>query len=98
VVAFLLVSRISQALARFNEARSYLGTMYRETRELISNMAVLTSSPKNSNDASKEWRSEVAYLALIILRTAMAAIDYPSDLLPAWDIPELSGTFYLAPQ
>lgn len=31
VVSFLLVSRVTIALARFNECRGYLGTMYKES-------------------------------------------------------------------
>ena len=33
IVSFLLVSRVNTSLARYNEARTYLGQMYRETRK-----------------------------------------------------------------
>ena len=33
VVAFLFVSRVTMALNRFNEARNYIGQMYKESRK-----------------------------------------------------------------
>jgi hypothetical protein len=63
--------------------------MYRESRELISSACVF--SHKNKDAAAKEWRQQVAYRCLILLRTAMAVIDYPETKFPAWDIPELQG-------
>ena len=41
--------------------------------------------------AAKEWRCEVAYRVMVLLKAAMAVIDYPSTSTPAWDIPELTG-------
>lgn len=38
----------------------------------------------------KELRSDVAYRCMLLLRTAMAVIDYPTSHCPAWDVPELS--------
>ena len=89
VVSFLLVSRVNIGLSRYNQARDALGAMYRESRELISSACVF--SHKNKDTAAKEWRQQVAYRCLILLRTAMAVIDYPETKFPAWDIPELQG-------
>ena len=58
-------------------------------------MAVYSSDGGNSNinvdTTSREWRNEVAYRTLLLLRTSMAVIDYPTDKIPAWDVLELSG-------
>lgn len=35
IVAFLVVSRIKMSLDRYNEARSNIGILYRESRELL---------------------------------------------------------------
>ena len=35
VVAFLFVSRVTMALKRFNEARTYIGHMYKESRTFL---------------------------------------------------------------
>ena len=89
VVAFLLVSRVNMGLARYNSARDSLGCMYRNTREVIQNMCVFSSHDHNA--AAVEWRHEVAYRCLILLRTAMSVIDFPEDHITPWDIPELNG-------
>jgi len=89
VVAFLLVSRVNMGLARYNAARDSLGCMYRNTREVIQNMCVFSSHDHNA--AAVEWRHQVAYRCLILLRTAMSVIDFPEDHISPWDIPELNG-------
>ena len=41
-VSFLIVSRVSISLGRYNESRGHLGVMYREGREFVQNMVVFT--------------------------------------------------------
>jgi predicted membrane chloride channel (bestrophin family) len=89
VVAFLLVSRVNIALGRFNEARGNLEILYRETRELVQNVCVLSNH--DTSDQAKAWRHELSYRLLLLLRTSMAVIDFPTDFIAAWDIPELKG-------
>jgi hypothetical protein len=90
VVSFLLLSRVNTGLARYNTARDCLSTMYRESRDLIQGVCVLSAD--NTDQEAKEWRHEVAYRCLILLRTTMAVVDYPTDQIPAWAIPELNGS------
>jgi hypothetical protein len=40
-------------------------------------------------NAAPEWRNEVAYLVMTLVRSVVAAVSYDSTNLPAWDIPEL---------
>ena len=89
VVSFLLVSRVNTAMSRYNVARDHLGSMYRESRELIQNVCVF--SRDSTDEKAKEWRMEIAYRCLMLLRTAMAVIDYPTTGVPAWEVPELKG-------
>lgn len=37
-----------------------------------------------------EWRSDVAFLLMILIRTVVAALSYDATGIPAWDIPELT--------
>lgn len=92
VVSFLLVSRVNIALNRYNVARDCLGSMYRESRELIQSACVLTHDKQDSS--SKQWRFELAYRTLMLLRTTMAVLSYRSNKIPAWDVPELNGDEY----
>ena len=41
---------------------------------------------------AKEWRNEVAYRSMIVLRTAVEVTNYNTNKIPAWDIAELSGS------
>ena len=45
----------------------------------------------STDEKSREWRAEIAYRALILIRTAMAVVDYPVTKAPAWGITELKG-------
>lgn len=90
VVAFLLVSRVNIALNRYNQARVALGTMYASSRELVQ-YAVLFSSLDHT-DRAREWRLELSYRLLILLRTSMAVTDFATTHQAAWDVPELHGT------
>ncbi len=87
VVSFLLISRVNEAYDRYQKQRGFLSTMYREARQLVQYAFIYSA---NSTDLqSKEWRAELAYRTLILLRTTMAVIDYPTTKVPAWAIPEL---------
>ena len=43
----------------------------------------------DSLTAAPEWRSDVAYLLLILIRTVVAALSYDATGIVAWDISEL---------
>mmetsp|Transcript_21662 Transcript_21662/g.33126 ORF Transcript_21662/g.33126 Transcript_21662/m.33126 type:complete len:369 (+) Transcript_21662:127-1233(+) len=88
-VSFLIVSRVSISLGRYNESRGHLGKMYREARELVQNMVVFTKA--DQSDKAKQYRNDVAYDISIMLRMAMAVIDFPETGQPCWEIPELDG-------
>ena len=105
VMAFLLVSRVTTSLARYDAARESLEVMNKTCRQLVHTACVYsmssskttttttTTSNNNNNDdnatAAKEWRHEVTLRSLLLLRTAMAVIDYPSTHVRVLDIPEL---------
>jgi predicted membrane chloride channel (bestrophin family) len=78
VVPFLLVSRVNIGLNRYNQARDCLGVMYRESRELIQSCCVFSNH--TTDQVAKEWRNQVAYRTLLLLRLSMAVIDYPRPI------------------
>lgn len=88
MVAFLIVSRVNISVGRYNEARGNLEVMYREAREVMQNTCIFSNHIKDTN--GKDWRLDVAYRCMLLLRTAMAVIDYDTTGVPAWDVPELS--------
>jgi predicted membrane chloride channel (bestrophin family) len=89
VVAFLLVSRVNIAMDRYHQARRCLEDMYQQCREIVQHACLFSS--ESTNEPSREWRYELGYRCLILLRTSMAVIDYPVTKLPAWEVPELDG-------
>mmetsp|Transcript_3242 Transcript_3242/g.4551 ORF Transcript_3242/g.4551 Transcript_3242/m.4551 type:complete len:567 (+) Transcript_3242:23-1723(+) len=74
LVAFLVVSRSQITYARFMEARSALSGCFRNSRELIHWMAILTMGEKG--DLAKKWRIKVALKTLILLRTTITTHKY----------------------
>jgi hypothetical protein len=58
-------------------------------RQLIHQMAVVSSD--NTNESAKEWRHEVAYISLLHLRSMMAVINYETDGIPSWEMPEFDA-------
>jgi Bestrophin, RFP-TM, chloride channel len=89
VVAFLLVSRVNMGLTRYNTARDAIGVMHRATRDVVLSSVVFSNTC--NDEAAQEWRSEVAYRAMILLRVATAVVEYPDTLVEPWNIPELNG-------
>jgi hypothetical protein len=89
IAAFLIVTKVTLSLGRFQEIRAFLCTIYREPRELVQHMAVFTK--EQTDPSAVEWRIEVAYRTCVMLRTVMAVVDYDSLMVPAWDLPELTS-------
>jgi predicted membrane chloride channel (bestrophin family) len=87
MVSFLVVSRASIVYTRYMEARKYLSDAMRSCRELVQHMAVLTLY--ESTREVRQWRYEVAYRTILLLRVLCAAIEFPSCGNNAWDIPEM---------
>lgn len=90
VMAFLLVSRVTTSLARYDAAREYLEVMNKSCRQLIHTVAVYSSA--DSSISAKEWRNEVSYRALLLLRTAQAVIDFADGGIAVSELPELTGS------
>jgi hypothetical protein len=58
---------------------------------MVQKAFVYSRKGNNTDAAAKEWRSELAYRVLLLLRTTVSNIEYPSVRVPAYEIPELSG-------
>ena len=58
---------------------------------MIQNTLAFSRRNKNTSEAAKTWRSEIAYRSLLLLRTSVAVIEYRSEKIAAWDVPEMTG-------
>ncbi len=89
VVSYLLINRVKLTLGRYNDERIRLQSMYRSIQELVQNAIIWTSQCQDAS--SKEWRMELAYRSLVLLRCALAGVDYDSTQVCTWQLPELEG-------
>lgn len=73
MVSFLVVTRSNLTYSRFMEQRQYLSEIYRSCRELVQHVCILTLG-EDSRKAC-EWRQQVAYRTILLLRITIAAIE-----------------------
>jgi Bestrophin, RFP-TM, chloride channel len=60
-----------------------LTDLFRSARELIQYTCLLTN--QNTNAAAQEWRHKVAYQTIVLVRVAVAAVEYRSHGINIWD-------------
>lgn len=82
MISFLVVSRSQIVYGRFMEARGYLTSCYRSTREIIQVMYALTSDRDDA--AAIKWREDVAYRTIVLLRVSMRALESTSTRQDCW--------------
>lgn len=87
IAAFLLVSRNKIVLNRFWEARAHLGTCFRSCQELVSLVAVLTIGETGAG--AKSYRLNVSHRTILLLRVAMASLEYKNTNRAPWRVPEM---------
>lgn len=83
-MGFVMVSRVRGALNRYTEARKYLGEMFTQTQELVQQACVYSLAKGETSTQAKQWRNDVAYHILILLRCVQTILDYPSRREPVW--------------
>eukprot|EP00545_Synedropsis_sp_CCMP1620_P004916 CAMPEP_0119006202 /NCGR_PEP_ID=MMETSP1176-20130426/2162_1 /TAXON_ID=265551 /ORGANISM="Synedropsis recta cf, Strain CCMP1620" /LENGTH=467 /DNA_ID=CAMNT_0006958091 /DNA_START=20 /DNA_END=1420 /DNA_ORIENTATION=+ len=76
LVSFLVVSRSNITYARFMESRQYMGDLCTACRDNISMACNLTMY--DESDGAKQWRRDLAYNTIVMLRTVNAVINYQS--------------------
>lgn len=83
LVSFLVVTRASITYSRFMEARQYLADLFRSSREVVHYTCLLTNQDKN--EKAIQWRQDVAYRTIVALRVAIAAVEFRSHGVNAWE-------------
>lgn len=82
LVSFLIVSRSKISYDRFMEFRRHLATTYRTCREIAQSTTVFTFTTQTP--AAKEWRQEVCYRTILLLRVTMDALLWSSTEREQW--------------
>ena len=76
MVSFLVVTRSSIAYSRFLESRDYLDAAMVSCRELIQHVICFTRY--DESPGAKKWRSEIARRSIVLLRTLVCILEYPT--------------------
>lgn len=92
VVAFLLVTRLQTMFGRYMENSRSLTMLFKAGSDLMANVCVLTE--RETGERAKQWRQDVAYSLLILLRVSIAALLFPSDSHEnPWTLPEFLAEY-----
>ncbi|CAB9497941.1 Bestrophin, RFP-TM, chloride channel [Seminavis robusta] len=83
LVSFLIVNRAKISYDRFMDYRRNLATCYRSCRELAQHATVYTY--ENQTPQAKEWRQEVCYRTILLLRVTMDALLWSSTERDTWE-------------
>ena len=88
MVSFLIVTRSTISYKRFMESRDELTHLLRASRELIQHAVTFTRS--DMSHKAKKWRGALARKTIVLLRTVVEVLEFPSQKSHAWKIYELS--------
>lgn len=83
LVSFLIVSRSQISYARFMEYRKLLASSYRVCRELVQFSTIYTFY--TNTRAAQEWRQEVSFRTILMLRVTMDALLWSSTERDQWE-------------
>lgn len=90
LMSFLVVTRAKLLFDQYMAASRYLGAAYRATRNLTQQVTTFTMHDKS--ERAKQWRQDVCYAAILLLRSTVSVLRMRSDpeSLEAWEVPELT--------
>ena len=83
LVSFLIVSRSKISYDRFMKYRDLLATSYRACREIAQFTTVYTFQTQTT--AAREWRQEVCYRTILLLRVTMDVLLWSSTEREKWE-------------
>jgi hypothetical protein len=76
-MSFLMVTRIKIIYDRYMRSGACLHDLLKSCRELVQYMVALTSNDRSP--AAAQWRHDVAYSTLVLLRATVAVLEFQSD-------------------
>jgi predicted membrane chloride channel (bestrophin family) len=89
LMSFLVVTRVKIIYDRYMTQSQKLSDCLRAIRELAQNVCIL--SARDTSTRAKQWRHDVLYHGIVLLRVTSAILQYRSNSEnEPWDVPELS--------
>lgn len=88
MMAFLVVKRVQICYDNYMNNGRHMSALFCTCRDLIQYLCFMTGT--DTSEGAKQWRHDVAYATLVLLRATMSVLEYPAnpDREP-WDCPEL---------
>eukprot|EP00979_Chaetoceros_neogracilis_P003237 scaffold569_cov222-Chaetoceros_neogracile.AAC.3 len=87
IVSFLIVTRSNIAYSRFMESRTYLSTVMRSCLELM--QYTVTFTRYDTSEGAKKFRYTVARKTIVLLRSVVSVLQFPSKNELSWTNPIL---------
>ncbi|KAL7568381.1 hypothetical protein ACA910_012101 [Epithemia clementina (nom. ined.)] len=88
-MSFLLVTRVTIILNRYMENSQHLTKLLRSCRDLVCNVCLITSL--ETSRRSKQWRQDVAFGTLVLLRVTIAVLQFRTKVTESpWRLPEVA--------
>lgn len=77
IMSFLLVTRVKIIYDRYMASATSLHACYMAARETVQWMVAMTRT--DQVESAKQWRHDVAYAVIVLLRVTMAVLDFQSN-------------------
>jgi hypothetical protein len=74
IMSFLLVSRLKMVYNRYMTSAAALTGVYQACRELVQWTCIFSKS--DTSNRAKQWRHDVAYSTIVMLRITMAVLEF----------------------
>ena len=77
IMSFLMVSRVKMIYDRYMKSAASLTNAYKACREIVQYSCAFSAADKS--EQAKQWRHDVAYSVIIMLRVTMSVLEFQSD-------------------
>mmetsp|Transcript_18895 Transcript_18895/g.44160 ORF Transcript_18895/g.44160 Transcript_18895/m.44160 type:complete len:548 (+) Transcript_18895:232-1875(+) len=88
LMSFLLVTRLKITFDNYMSNAKNLSTLNKAVRDLVANACLLTANDKHKR--AKMWRQDVTYSTLVMLRVAIAVLEYRTKGENPWLLDEMN--------
>ena len=89
LVSFLVVTRLKITFTDYMANAKLLSGLNRACQDLVANLCLLTSNDKSRR--AKQWRQDVTYSVLLMLRVAIGVLDFSRTKENPWLLDELAN-------
>jgi len=89
LMSFVLVTRLKITFEDYMSNSKHLSGLNRACQDLVANVCLLTSN--ETSKRAKQWRQDVTYSVLIMLRVAIGVLEFRSNKENPWLLAEMAN-------